>query len=58
MRRDGQTELLKAFYNHAQSTNLKQKDAEVSGVSLRQRLSAIESRVTDIEKRLNFSPAA
>lgn len=56
--RDGQTELLKAFYSFAQSTEVKLKDTEVAEFMLRQRLSVVESRITEIEKRLNMPPAA
>jgi hypothetical protein len=56
--RDGQTEFLRAFYSFAQSTDAKLKDSEVSDYLLRQRLTAVESRLTDVEKRLNLPPAA
>jgi len=54
--RDVQTELLRAFYSFAQSTEVKLKDSEVADFMLRQRLSAVESRVTEIEKRINLPP--
>jgi ABC-type phosphate transport system auxiliary subunit len=54
--RDMQTELLRAFYSFAQSTEVKLKDSEVADFMLRQRLSAVESRVTEIEKRINLPP--
>jgi uncharacterized protein involved in exopolysaccharide biosynthesis len=56
--RDVQTELLRAFYSFAQSTDVKLKDGEIADYMLRQRLTAVESRVTDIEKRINFPPQA
>ena len=56
--RDGQTELLKAFYSYAQSTDLKLKDAQTSDIFLRERLNVLEARITDVEKRLNVPPAA
>jgi hypothetical protein len=56
--RDGQTEMLKAFYSFAQSTDAKLKDTEISDIMLRQRLTAVESRLTELEKRLNLPPAA
>jgi hypothetical protein len=56
--RDVQTELLKAFYSFAQSTEVKLKDSEVAEFMLRQRLTVAESRITEIEKRLNMPPAA
>jgi hypothetical protein len=56
--RDNQTELLKAFYNFAQTADAKFKDAETSDTALRQRLTAVETRLTEVEKRLNLPPAA
>src|ERR1035438_3547064 len=56
--RDGQTELLKAFYSYAQSTDLKLKDAQTSDIFLRERLDVLESRIIDVEKRLKIPPAA
>jgi len=56
--RDVQTELLKAFYSFASTTDAKLKDAETSDIALRQRLSVLETRMTEVEKRLNFPPAA
>lgn len=54
--RDGQTELLKAFYAHAQSTDAKLKECEIADMLLRQRLTAAEFRLTEVEKRLNLPP--
>jgi hypothetical protein len=54
--RDVQTELLRAFYSFAQSTDAKLKDSEIADFMLRQRLTAVESRVTEIEKRINLPP--
>jgi hypothetical protein len=56
--RDGQTELLKAFYSFAHRIEVKLKDSEVAEFMLRQRLTVAESRITEIEKRLNMPPAA
>ncbi len=55
--RDVQTELLKAFYSFAKSTEAKLQDSEISDHLIRQRVSAVESRLTD-ERRLNMPPAA
>lgn len=54
--RDGQTELLRAFYSYAQSTDAKLKESEIADMLLRSRLSAVESRVTEIERRMNQPP--
>jgi hypothetical protein len=56
--RDGQTELLKAFYSFAQTTDAKFKDTETSDIALRQRLTAVEGRLTEIEKKIYMPPAA
>jgi hypothetical protein len=56
--RDGQTELLKAFYNFAQTIEIKLRDGEQSDIALRQRLSAVEVRLTEVEKRLHLPPAS
>jgi hypothetical protein len=56
--RDVQTELLKAFYAFAQSTDAKLKESEISDMLLRQRLTAVEFRLTEVEKRLNLPPRA
>ena len=55
--RDSQTELLKAFYNYAESADLKLKEGEVADFLIRGRLTAMESRQTYMEKRLNTPPA-
>jgi hypothetical protein len=54
--RDSQTELLKAFYNYAHSADAKLKEGEVADFLIRGRLTAMESRQTDLEKRLNMPP--
>jgi hypothetical protein len=54
--RDSQTELLKAFYGFAQSTDAKLKETELADIMLRQRLTAVESRLTEVEKRLYQPP--
>ena len=54
--RDAQTELLKAFYNYAQSADAKLKEGEVADFLIRGRLTAMESRQTDMERRLITPP--
>jgi KaiC/GvpD/RAD55 family RecA-like ATPase len=56
--RDGQTEMLRAFYSFAQSTDVKLKETELDDMMLRQRLTAVEMRLTEVEKRLHLPPAA
>jgi hypothetical protein len=54
--RDGQTELLKAFYNYAQSNDERVASTEADAASLKKRLAIAESRITEIERRLNWPP--
>src|SRR5450759_2324208 len=54
--RVAQTELLKAFYNYAQSADAKLKEGEVADFLIRGRLTAMESRQTDMERRMNTPP--
>jgi ElaB/YqjD/DUF883 family membrane-anchored ribosome-binding protein len=56
--RDSQTEILRAFYGYAQTTDVKLKEREAVDVALSQRLTAVESRLLEVEKRLNLPPAA
>jgi hypothetical protein len=54
--RDVQTEMLKAFYGFAQSTDARFKETEMADMMLRGRLTAVEFRLTEIEKRINLPP--
>jgi|GEM_PF-618846 uncharacterized protein YicC (UPF0701 family) len=56
--RDSETRLLQAFYGYTQTTDAKLKEGEQSDIALRQRLTAVESRILEVEKRLNMPPAA
>lgn len=56
--RDGQTELLKAFYNFARTNDERSTATENEAASLKKRLAILESRVTGVEIRLNMPPAA
>ncbi len=56
--RDVQTEILQAFYGYTQTTDAKLREGEQSDMALRQRLTAVESRILEVEKRLNMPPAA
>jgi chromosome segregation ATPase len=56
--RDGQTELLKAFYNYSQTSDERMGLAENETASFKKRLAILESRVKEVEKRLNMPPAA
>jgi len=50
--RDMQTEMLKAFYGYMGTSDSRLKDMEGSDVFLRQRLTILEARITDLEKKL------
>ena len=54
--RDAQTELLKAFYNYAQSNDERVGGAAQESATLKKRLAIVESRITEVERRLNFPP--
>ena len=56
--RDSQTEMLKAFYNFAESNNKRVAQNEVNEVANRSRIDTLERRLTEVEKRLNIPPAA
>lgn len=56
--RDGQTELLKAFYSVTESNNKRLSQSEANELADRGRIEALERRVTELEKRLNLPPAA
>ena len=56
--RDIQTEMLKAFYSYAQSADLRMRETDTMTHGMRERLAAVESRITEIERRLNMPPAA
>jgi predicted nucleic acid-binding Zn-ribbon protein len=55
---DGETRLLKAFYDFAQSNQKRMSDLETSDSSIRSRLATLEDRLLQVEKRLNMPPAA
>ena len=56
--RDMQTEMLKAFYNFAESNNKRLAQNEVNEIANRARIETIERRLTEVEKRLDIPPAA
>lgn len=56
--RDGQTELLKAFYNFATTNNKRLFEFDGNEAAIRSRLATLEERVLEVEKRLNMPPAA
>ena len=56
--RDGQTEMLKAFYNYTQTSGERIASTESETVSVKKRLAILESRIQEVERRLNTPPAA
>jgi phage shock protein A len=52
------TRMLTAFYNVAETHGRRLADLDSSDAGLRSRLSTVESRIMEIEKRLNLPPAA
>jgi DNA repair exonuclease SbcCD ATPase subunit len=56
--RDSETKLLQAFYGYAASNDKRLTQNEANVAVFLSRISTLESRVMEIEKRLNFPPAA
>jgi hypothetical protein len=56
--RDNQTEILRAFYGFTQSVQQRFKEADDTESSLRKRMTILESRLLEVERRLNMPPAA
>ena len=52
--RDIQTELLKAFYNFARSNEARLTEAERESAAVKERLAIVESRLTELERRIAF----
>ena len=55
---DGETRLLKAFYDFAQSNQKRMTELEGNEAAIRSRLATIEDRLLHVEQRLNMPPAA
>ena len=53
---DSETKLLQAFYTYAESNQKRVAAIEMDTAGLKSRLSTIEDRLTDVEKRLNMPP--
>ncbi len=56
--RDGQTEILRAFYGFTQTVQERFKQADDAEAALKRRMGTLESRILEIEKRLNMPPSA
>jgi hypothetical protein len=55
---DAQTEILRAFYGFGQSVQNRFKEQDATEASLKQRMTGLEGRIFEIEKRLNLPPNA
>jgi hypothetical protein len=55
---DSQTALLKAFYGFTEAVQNRFKDKDEAEAALKRRMNTLESRVLEIEKRLNMPPSA
>ena len=56
--RDMQTELLSAFYGFMQTVQDRFKEQDGTESSIKTRMTTLESRLLEIEKRLNLPPRA
>lgn len=54
--RDSETKLLQAFYTFAESNQKRLSEVERENAGLKDRLATFESRLTEVEKRLNMPP--
>jgi hypothetical protein len=54
--RDMQTELLKAIYAIAETNQKRLTEAERDAAGLKERMAIMESRLIQVEKRLNMGP--
>jgi hypothetical protein len=54
--RDGQTEMLRAFYGFMQTVQDRFKEDDDRDAALRRRMTTLESRLLAIEKRLDLPP--
>jgi hypothetical protein len=56
--RDSQTEILKAFYGFTETVQTRFKAQDDTEAGLKKRLTVVEERLLEVEKRLNMPPAA
>jgi|SRR5579859_6316215 hypothetical protein len=55
---DSETRLLQAFYSFAETNQKRLGQFEATGILLLSRVATLETRVMEVEKRLNIPPAA
>ena len=58
MNREMETHMLKAFYSYAEGNDQRIKGTEIATAGISGRVASLETRVLEIEKRLNLPPAA
>ena len=51
---DIETHLLKAFYGYTESTQRHLKELDRAHISVHERLSTLEDRIQELERRINF----
>jgi predicted nucleic acid-binding Zn-ribbon protein len=56
--RDSETNLLKAFYNYAETSNKRLTMVEMANAGVQDRLAGLENRILEVEKRLNMPPTS
>jgi hypothetical protein len=56
--RDVQTEMLGAFYGFMETIQARFKEQDDTEAGLKKRLTILEGRLLEVEKRLNMPPAA
>lgn len=55
---DSQTEILKAIYGFTEGLQQRFQEMDQTEASLKRRMTILEGRVLEVEKRLNIPPAA
>jgi hypothetical protein len=55
---EGETRLLRAFYDFAQSNQKRMTEIEGNETAMRSRIATLEDRLLQVERRLNMPPAA
>jgi hypothetical protein len=58
MIRDSETRLLQAFYSFAETNSKRLTQVDATDIMVLGRVSTLESRMMEVEKRLNIPPAA
>jgi hypothetical protein len=53
---DSETRLLKAFYGFTETVQTRFKDADRSEAGLKERMNILETRLLEVEKRINMPP--